>query len=52
MKRDECRIRGTDGEMEMSPLNGPDLIYPGGRESLAGERECSLAADREFRGCG
>jgi 1,5-anhydro-D-fructose reductase (1,5-anhydro-D-mannitol-forming) len=32
--RDECRIRGTDGEMEMSPLNGPDLIYPGGREKL------------------
>jgi 1,5-anhydro-D-fructose reductase (1,5-anhydro-D-mannitol-forming) len=34
INRDECRIRGTDGEMEMSPLNGPDLIYPGGRESL------------------
>jgi len=34
IKRDECRIRGTEGEMEMSPLNGPDLIYPGGRESL------------------
>jgi predicted dehydrogenase len=33
-KRDECRIRGTDGEMEMSPLNGPELIYPGGRENL------------------
>ena len=32
--RDECRIRGTGGEIEMSPLNGPDLIYPGGRESL------------------
>jgi len=32
--RDECRIRGTDGEIEMSPLNGPDLIYPGGRETL------------------
>lgn len=32
--RDECRIRGTEGEMEMSPLNGPDLVYPGGRESL------------------
>jgi len=32
--RDECRIRGTEGEMEMSPLNGPELIYPGGRESL------------------
>lgn len=33
--RDECRIRGTDGEMEMSPLNGPDLIWPGGRETMA-----------------
>ena len=32
--RDECRIRGTDGEMQMSPLNGPNLFYPGGRESL------------------
>jgi predicted dehydrogenase len=32
--RDECRIRGTEGEIEMSPLNGPDLIYSGGRESL------------------
>ena len=34
VNRDECRIRGTDGEIEMSPLNGPDLIYPSGRESL------------------
>jgi 1,5-anhydro-D-fructose reductase (1,5-anhydro-D-mannitol-forming) len=34
VKRDECRIRGTDGEMELSPLNGPELIYPGGRENL------------------
>jgi len=32
--RDECRIRGTEGEMEMSPLNGPDLLWPGGRENL------------------
>jgi len=32
--RDECRIRGTEGEMDLSPLNGPDLIYPGGRENL------------------
>jgi len=32
--RDECRIRGTEGEIEMSPLNGPDLIYPGGHENL------------------
>jgi 1,5-anhydro-D-fructose reductase (1,5-anhydro-D-mannitol-forming) len=34
VSRDECRIRGTDGEIELSPLNGPDLIYPGGHENL------------------
>jgi 1,5-anhydro-D-fructose reductase (1,5-anhydro-D-mannitol-forming) len=34
INRDECRFRGTDGEMELSPLNGPDLVYPGGRENL------------------
>jgi predicted dehydrogenase len=32
--RDECRIRGTDGEMELTPLNGQELVYPGGRETL------------------
>jgi len=37
--RDECRIRGTDGEMDLSPLNGPELVYSshangGGREHL------------------
>ena len=34
IKRDECRIRGTEGEMELTPLNGAELIYPGGREEL------------------
>jgi len=34
VSRDECRIRGTDGEMELSPLNGPDLVYPGTLENL------------------
>jgi 1,5-anhydro-D-fructose reductase (1,5-anhydro-D-mannitol-forming) len=34
VSRDECRIRGTEGEMDLSPLNGPDLIYPDGRESI------------------
>jgi predicted dehydrogenase len=34
IKRDECRIRGMEGEMELSPLNGPELVYPGGRENI------------------
>jgi 1,5-anhydro-D-fructose reductase (1,5-anhydro-D-mannitol-forming) len=34
VSRDECRIRGTEGEMDLSPLNGPELLYPGGRENL------------------
>lgn len=34
IRRDECRIRGTEGEMELSPLNGPELVYPGSRENL------------------
>jgi predicted dehydrogenase len=34
ISRDECRIRGTEGEMELSPLNGPELVYPGGRDTL------------------
>jgi 1,5-anhydro-D-fructose reductase (1,5-anhydro-D-mannitol-forming) len=34
VKRDECRIRGTEGEINLSPLNGPDLVYPGGHESI------------------
>lgn len=32
--RDEFRIIGTDGEMDLTALNGPDLVYPAGREQL------------------
>jgi len=32
--RDEFRIVGTEGEMELSPLNGPPLSYPGGSEEI------------------
>jgi predicted dehydrogenase len=28
--RDECRIIGADGSIEMTPLNGPELAWPGG----------------------
>src|SRR5438094_280845 len=32
--RDEFRIVGTEGEMNLTPLNGPELLYPGGCEQL------------------
>jgi 1,5-anhydro-D-fructose reductase (1,5-anhydro-D-mannitol-forming) len=32
--RDEFRIRGTDGEIDLSPLNGPSLAHPGGVEQI------------------
>ena len=34
ISRDEFRIAGVDGELELSPLNGPALVHPGGREEL------------------
>lgn len=32
--RDEFRIRGTDGEIDLSPLNGARLVHPGGTEQI------------------
>lgn len=32
--RDEFRIRGTEGELDLSPLNGPSLVHPGGTEQV------------------
>jgi predicted dehydrogenase len=32
--RDEFRVRGTDGELDLTPLNGPTLVSPVGQESL------------------
>jgi predicted dehydrogenase len=32
--KDELRIIGTDGEMDLTPLSGPDLVYTGGHEKL------------------
>lgn len=33
-RRDECRILGSQGELKLTPLNGPILEWPGGREAL------------------
>ena len=34
VSRDEFRVIGTEGEIDLSPLNGPSLLYPGGAEEL------------------
>jgi len=32
--RDEFRIRGTDGELDLTPLNGAAFVHPGGTEQI------------------
>lgn len=32
--RDEFRIRGTEGEIDLTPLNDPALTHPGGTEQI------------------
>ena len=32
--RDQCRIIGTEGEINLTPLSGPELKHPGGAEHL------------------
>jgi 1,5-anhydro-D-fructose reductase (1,5-anhydro-D-mannitol-forming) len=32
--RDQFRIIGTDGEINLDPLSGPGIVYPGGRDLL------------------
>lgn len=34
VNRDECRIIGTDGELDLTPLNGSELRTPRGEENL------------------
>ena len=34
INRDEFRIRGTDGELDLTPLNSPFLTSPSGTEEM------------------
>jgi 1,5-anhydro-D-fructose reductase (1,5-anhydro-D-mannitol-forming) len=45
--RDEFRIRGTHGELMLTPLNDPVLVFPGGRETLPAPENplCECVAD-------
>lgn len=46
--RDEFRIRGTHGEMDLTPLNGPQLVYPGGTESLPAHQNLHYPCIEDF----
>ena len=46
--RDEFRIRGADGELNLSPLNGPDLIWPGGEQEIPAHENLHYPCIHEF----
>ncbi len=48
IERDEFRIVGTDGQIEMSPLNGPEIAWPAGREELPVHPNVHLPCIRNF----
>jgi 1,5-anhydro-D-fructose reductase (1,5-anhydro-D-mannitol-forming) len=48
VSRDEFRIRGTDGELDLSPLNEPALVYPGGVEQIPAHPNLHYPAVEDF----
>jgi 1,5-anhydro-D-fructose reductase (1,5-anhydro-D-mannitol-forming) len=46
--RDEFRVRGTEGEIDLSPLNGPELVHPGGVERIAAAENLHYACVEDF----
>ncbi len=46
--RDEFRIRGTDGELDLSPLNDPNLVTPSGQEHSAAPANLHYPCVEEF----
>jgi predicted dehydrogenase len=46
--RDEFRIRGTEGELNLTPLNGTALVHPGGVESIAAPENLHLPCIVDF----
>ena len=48
VSRDEFRIRGTAGELDLSPLNDPPLVTAAGRESIAAPANLHYPCIEEF----
>lgn len=50
VSRDEFRVVGTEGELAMTPLNGPKLKWPGGEEDLPVAKNVHLPLIENFVG--
>ena len=50
VERDELRIRGTEGELQLTPLNSPALEYPGGVEQLPAHANLHYPCIEDFVG--
>jgi 1,5-anhydro-D-fructose reductase (1,5-anhydro-D-mannitol-forming) len=46
--RDEFRVRGTKGEIDLSPLNGPELVHPAGVERIAAPENVHYPCVEDF----
>ena len=46
--RDEFRIRGVEGEIELTPLNGPTIVFPGGSEELPAHANVHFPCVEDF----
>jgi len=48
ISRDEFRIVGAQGEIDLSPLNGPALVWPGGCEQLPSHQNLHFPCVENF----
>jgi len=48
ISRDEFRIRGTEGELDLTPLNGPELVHPGGTEQIPAHANLTYPCVEDF----
>jgi 1,5-anhydro-D-fructose reductase (1,5-anhydro-D-mannitol-forming) len=46
--RDEFRIRGTEDELDLSPLNGAILVHPGGSEQIPAHSNLHYPSIEDF----
>jgi 1,5-anhydro-D-fructose reductase (1,5-anhydro-D-mannitol-forming) len=48
VSRDEFRIRGTEGELDLTPLNGPELVHPSATEQIPAHANLTYPCVEDF----